>query len=72
MKLRLLRSLSRFDAATVEDIAGTVSIVKRTVWMHMQALVKEGLATREGSMGHAVTYRITDKGREMAAEARAA
>lgn len=70
---RIIRALSRFDVATVEDISDAVGCaVKRTTWMHLQAAVANGHATREGSRGQVAKYQITDAGRAAVRERRAA
>jgi DNA-binding MarR family transcriptional regulator len=60
----VLRSLSRFDAATVEDLASALHHnPSRTVWVHLQKLVASGLVSREGEHGTVARYAITEQGR---------
>lgn len=59
---RVLRSLSRWDSATVDDLARQFNVHTRTVWMHLQKLVEQGLATK--SDDRIARYAITEAGRQ--------
>lgn len=60
-RTRILRTLARFDAATVADVMRVVGGQHRAVWHHLQGLVADGLATREGE--NHVRYSVTEAGR---------
>jgi DNA-binding IclR family transcriptional regulator len=59
---RVLRALSRYDAATVPEITEHVGAsVQRTVWAHLQTLTERGLATKDNE--RISRYSITSAGR---------
>lgn len=66
---RVIAALSRFDAATVEDVATALHRnnphQQRNVWALIQKLVGEGLASRDGGRGRVATYALTDEGRAL-------
>lgn len=70
---RLLRALSRFDAATVGELSHALSRPapnqQRSVWTMLKKLVAAGLVSREGDRGHVARYSITDAGRAACAVA---
>lgn len=69
-RFRVLRALSRFDSATVEDVSNAIGASeagRRAVWRLLQAFVAEGLATREGR--RFTRYAVTDAGRNEIARA---
>lgn len=70
---QVLRALSRFDVATVEDVATALHrnnpSQQRNVWSRLQVLVADGLASRDGERGHVARYAITEQGRQQLKEA---
>ena len=70
---RVLRVLSRFDAATVGDLAFALHrdnpSGQRSVWRYLQALVDSGLAIREGGFKTIARYSITAAGKAVMASA---
>lgn len=59
---RVLRALSRFDSATVEEVAtGLGGTHLRTTWHHLQRLVAQGMATK--SAERIAKYTVTETGR---------
>jgi DNA-binding PadR family transcriptional regulator len=70
---RVLRALSSFDSANVEEVSSavghTTTSKQRLVWSKLQRAVADGHATRTGDRGHRATYSITDSGRAFLAAA---
>jgi predicted ArsR family transcriptional regulator len=66
MRSRILRALSRFDVATVEEIASVVGLSQVNARAHLNELVAGGLADRRGQ--NYVTYWVTSAGIKAAKE----
>lgn len=63
---RVLRALARFDVATVAELAESIGRRegnRRSVWHHLQGLVAEGFASRDGERGMFARYAVTEAGR---------
>lgn len=66
---RVLRALSRFDSAKIAEVAEALGhSAHRTVWWHLQNLVAEGFASRDGERKQFARYAVTDAGRALIAE----
>lgn len=67
MARRALAALSRFDNASVEDVANALGrnsrIQQRHVWSVLQRIVTEKLAVRTDVAGSRAFYTITEAGR---------
>lgn len=65
---QVLRALSRFDSATVEDVATAVHRSEKSqqhqVWVKLRKLVADGLAVRDD--GKIAKYAVTEAGRAKA------
>lgn len=69
---RVLRALSRFDCATVGELAEVIGHregKRRAVWSRLQGLVAEGFASRDGDRGTFAKYAVTEAGRMKLQEA---
>lgn len=60
---RVFRALARFDVATANEIALVLGAGKRNVWAHLESIVRDGYATREGE--NHIRYAINEAGREL-------
>lgn len=56
-RARVLQALSRFDEATVEDLAEALGD-KQRIWAHLKRAVEDGLVERDGGFNAKARYRI--------------
>jgi DNA-binding MarR family transcriptional regulator len=63
-RVRVLRALARFDAASSPEVATVIGSDPRNVWGHLKALEVDGYAERvDTGEQRSVRYRITEAGR---------
>jgi predicted ArsR family transcriptional regulator len=56
-RARVLQALSRFDVATVDDLAEALGN-KHRIWAHLNRAVADGLVEKDGGFKQKARYRL--------------